>query len=69
MLGATLYLQDDFRRDKEVATWYNYRVKQESFLSKKYLIKFEAKVYTDATLTLELVVHEPKFLQFNTIPE
>jgi hypothetical protein len=41
-----------------------------SLLSKKTNCeKFEAKVYTDATLALEFVIVEIKALKFDTIPE
>jgi hypothetical protein len=36
---------------------------------KKKCEKFEAKVYTDTTLALELVSVEIKLLEFDTIPE
>ena len=38
-------------------------------VKKRDLAKIEAKMYTDATLALEIVAAEIKLLEFDTIPE
>ena len=57
-------------QDKDSSTWCSFQVIQGSLLSKKTIQQnFEAKVYTDHTLTREFVAGEIKMRQIGTITE
>ena len=58
-------------RLRSCSVWEGRKQKQTHGILKSHLCdgKFEAQMYTDHTLTSELVIVKPKFRQLNTIPE